>query len=253
MPKPVDAAAYYTTHAGEEKEYVRVYAARSVKAGESIARNVGGLYVESKTEDAGYELSAYHGFRSSDKDFMTVAEFRQNTVSAADLPLAVPREDISPEEQKGMKPVAKGTRITIDVGVPIVTKAPYDGFTVDVGGNLPVFMSNYELTTVFNYAGAKQGTHEDLVVALKGEPTVKGIILDRDVTFDFKDGPYLAKAGSFLYKNAEDKDGYTAAEPGFANLGLRRFLSAEELGAQKNMHTQGPVDAPAAATFRKKP
>jgi hypothetical protein len=36
------------------------------------------------------------------------------------------------------------------------------------------------------------------------------VVLEEDTTFHFKEGYYLAKAGSILYEDPEDEDGYVA-------------------------------------------
>ncbi|MDI1229353.1 MAG: hypothetical protein PSY14_16865 [bacterium] len=252
MTTAIDAGAYYAAHQASEKEYVRVYAARAMATGESTTANAGGFLIETSVEAPGYELSAYQDFQNSAQDFLTAAEFKAKTLPASALPLAVAREDITAEEAKGMVAVAKGTKITIDVGLPIQTRAPHDGFTVDVGGSLPVFMSNYEVGAAFNYAGQKKSTQEELVVRLKDEAPLKGIVLTEDVTFDFKEGAFEAKAGSFLYPNKDDVDGFTVSRPGFAMLGLRENMSQQQLDAQARMATDAALSAPKTARFKKR-
>jgi len=226
----IDAAEFFKAHAGEAKDYVQVYAARALKVGESRVADIGGLNIQTRTETAGYELARYTSMHDSKKVFLGAQAFAEKTAPADTLAPAVPREDLTAEDMKAFTPVAKGDRIAVDVGLPIITNADMDGFTVKTGDekSLPVFLSNYAVSTLFNYAGAKKHTHEDLIVRIKDEPELKGIILKEETTFAFKEGDYTALAGSFLFENKEDVDGYTVMPPGFAQFALREAPGPEQ-------------------------
>ncbi len=93
-----------------------------------------------------------------------------------------------------------------------------DGFIVG-SKEFATFISNYELTTEFNYAGKKFETDKETIVMNKKERPFKGIILMEDVTFAFKSGDHEMPKGSILYANPKDEDGYWAE--GSANLMFR--------------------------------
>lgn len=229
-PTPVNAAEFFKANEADAKDYVQVYAARALRAGDKRIADVGGLNIQTTAEHAGYELARYTSMHDSRKVFLDAKEFAEKTLPADMLAPAVPREDLSAADMKAFTPVAKGERIAVDVGLPIITTADMDGFTVQVGDakSLPVFMSNYAVSTLFNYAGARKQTHEDLIVRVKDEPELNGIILKADTTFAFKEGDYTAPAGSFLYENKEDVDGYTVMPPGFAQFALREAPGPEQ-------------------------
>lgn len=251
--KPINAEEFYKKNAADEQQYVRVYAARPVRPGDEVINNIGGLNIMGTADENGWELSAYHNYHQSNKKYLSTDEFKAETAKADALPLSTEPEALTAEDLAGITPVAKGQRIAIDVGLPIMTEASYDGATIKTSEDgLPTYMSNYQLTTLFNYAGAKKNTHEDLVVTLKDEQPIKGIILKEDTVLDFKEGPYEAKAGSFLYPNPDDVDGYTAMEPGFAQLGLRKYVSPEDLAAASKMSTSAPVKTKGSAKFKPK-
>lgn len=225
---PVNAAEFFKAHEAEAKEYVQVYAARSLKTGDSRIANVGGLNIQTQAETSGYEVARYTSMHNSEKTFLAAKEFADKTALADTLAPAVAREDISAEDMASFTPVAKGQSITVNAGLPIATRADMDGFTVKVDDGLPIFMSNYAISTLFNYAGAKKNTHEDLIVRFKDEPELKGFILKDETTFAFKEGEYTAPAGSFLYENKDDVDGYTVMKPGFAQFALREAPGPEQ-------------------------
>ncbi len=219
--KAIDAAEYYNQHAAEEREYVRVYCALPAKEGDHWVASLGGLNIQQSADEAGYILKAYTGMQNHSEEFLTADEFKNNTADASKLATSLPRSDVSEDDAKALTPVKKGKRIVVNVGLPLATTADCDGFLYKTdSGN--VFLSNYSVSAAFNYAGQKAQSHEEFVVTKKDEPAIKGIILNEDVTFNFKSGPYEAKKGAFLSPNAQDEDGYTAYPPGFAAFGLRQ-------------------------------
>jgi hypothetical protein len=245
-----DVAEYYQQRAEAEREYVRVYAARPAKEGDAITVNAGGFAIQSSIEEDGYTLSAYSGAQSSTEEFLSAEDFKTRTEDAGSLYPSLPREDVSAEEAAALRPVKKGKTIVVNVGLPIQTKAECDGFLYKTSGG-DIFLSNYSVSAAFNYVGRKEQTHEELVVRKKDEPMLKGIILEEDVTFAFKSGPYEAKKGSFVTPNPDDEDGYTAFPPGFAIFGLRRNQSDEVMAAIADVRTDSHVEVGKPLKFKK--
>lgn len=217
--KAVNAADYYKEHATDEREYLRVYVARPVKEGDRMTVT-SPLPMITRADEEGYEVSAYTSMSGSEKFFMSAEEFKEKMQDATIYAAADAAEDL-PADVK-VKPAAKGKLIVSNNGgIPVQSKAPYDGVIVEAGDNR-LYLSNYELTSIFNYAGKKESTHPELLVRLKDEPPVKGIVLREDVTFAFLDGDAKATAGSLLMPNPDDKDGYTSVGGvAYARVGLR--------------------------------
>jgi hypothetical protein len=246
----VDTAKYYAANQGKEREYVQVYNAVTCKEGETWVANNGLFNVQQSADEDGYKLKAYSGPRKCEETFIAADEFKAKYEDAGKLFLSVPPEDISAEDLAALTPIKKGKQMVVNVGVSLSTSAECDGFLYKAPeGN--IFFSNYGLTTAFNYAGSKCSTHEDLVVKEKSAAPFKGIILAEDVTFDFKSGPFEAKAGSFLRPNPDDEDGFTAYPPGFAQFGLRRTQSDEQLAALVDVRTDDPVKVSKPLKFKK--
>ncbi|MEZ0262983.1 MAG: hypothetical protein ACAH80_18405 [Alphaproteobacteria bacterium] len=243
----VDVAEYYAANKHKEREYVRVYAARPVKEGDTY---VNGIF-QCSVDEPGYRVSAYNSMQKSEEKIMTAAEFKEKTEAADAFFPAVPKEDIDADDMKRLTPVRKGKRIAINVGVPILTEAAHDGFLYTTEKDGDIFISNYGLTTQFNYAGKKEQTHEDLLVKMKDEPAFKGMILAEDVTFNFKSGPFDAKAGSFVQPNPDDEDGFTAWPPGYAQFGMRRTQSDEQLAALVDVRTDDELKVSKPLKFKK--
>ncbi|MBU6475474.1 MAG: hypothetical protein KGL10_08320 [Alphaproteobacteria bacterium] len=204
----INAKEYYETHKSAEREYIPIVTARAVKAGETVTVNsVLGIDAMVKAPEDGYQISGSGGY----KKFFTEEQLKEKTVPAEGLELPAPKEDIPEEELEYIQPVKKGEKIYVNPGIPVAARADEDGFIVkDKDSDYSAFMSNYELTSLFNYAGGKYETHEQrAVVALKDAPRLKGIILQENVTFAFRNGEYTAPKGSLLFVNADDEDGYT--------------------------------------------
>jgi hypothetical protein len=207
--KTVNAEEYYKAHIGDEREYVRLAAAREVKAGEIVF-----IEAVSGTEQAVAPKDGYEA-----KHYITGPKFSQFFVSKANalhpdkLELAVPKKDLTAEELERIKPVQRGDEFTVEGENGYTKYAEKDGFFItQQDGKEPLFMSNFELLTAFNYAGKKRGIQEEIVIADKTKPPVTGIILKEDVIFAFKSSQITAPAGSFLWKNPDDEDGYTVEE-----------------------------------------
>ena len=213
----VNAEEYFKAHQAQEKEYVPVSTARKIKAGQTVLINtVLGIDAFVKAPEDGYEVKG----PSDSKKFLTKSQLKQQTVAADELELPAAKEDLTAEELKLIKPVKKGEEIYVNPGLPIVGRAEQDGFIVtDEDGKYSRFVSNYELTSSFNYAGKKYKTHDEAdIIVQKDQAPLKGIILTEDVTFAFKAGEYEAPKGSLLFVNPDDEDGYTVDN---ANLGYR--------------------------------
>jgi len=207
--KTVNAEEYYKEHIADEKDYVRLAAAREVKAGEIVFLDAVHGHEQAVAPRDGYEARHY----------ITGPRFKQFFVSKANalhpdkLELAVPKKDLTEEELARIKPVQRGDEFTVEGENGFTRYAETDGFFItQPDGKEPVFMTNFELTTAFNYAGKKRGIQEEIVVADKTKPLITVIILKEDVIFEFKSSQITAKAGSFLWKNPDDEDGYTVDE-----------------------------------------
>lgn len=207
--KTVNAEEYYKEHIADEKEYVRLAAAREVKAGEIVFIEAISGNEQAVAPRDGYEARHY----------ITGPKFTQFFVSKANalhpdkLELAVPKKDLTAEELERIKPVQRGDQFTVEGENGYTKWAEKDGFFItQKDGKEPVFMSNFELMSAFNYAGKKRGIQEEIVVADKSKPLITGIILKEDVIFAFKSSQITAPAGSFLWKNPDDEDGYTVDE-----------------------------------------
>jgi hypothetical protein len=246
----VNAASWYEANKGKEREYVRVYNAVTCKEGEHWVANTGLFNVQQSADEDGYKIKAYTGAQKNEETFIGADEFKKTYEDAGAVFPAVAPEELSAEDAALLTPIKKGKSMVVNVGVPISTKAECDGFLYKSSdGN--IFFSNYGLTSAFNYAGEKCSTHEDLVVRRKDEPAVKGVILTEDITFDFKSGPYEAKAGSFITPNPDDEDGYTAYPPGYAQFGLRRTQSDEQLAALVDVRTDDSIQVNKPIKFKK--
>jgi hypothetical protein len=223
----VKAQDYYRQHAAEEREYARVYVARPAGPGDSY---VDGVF-EKGIREAGYKLSVYTDVNTTQQAFLNTRDFDAQAKDASKLRLPVPREDLSAEDAAKLTPVGKGRNYVASF---FEQTTGCDGFLCKTSEGQG-FISNYALTTAFNYAGAKVETEKEQLVTLQDEPMLKGFILAEDVTFAFKAGNYEAKKGSFLYVNAQDEDGYTVMKPGYAQFALRRNPSAEEIAEESSV------------------
>lgn len=194
---------FYKANIDKEKEYVRIYTAREVKAGESIDR---GCYFEDIKED-GYEISKGVGYRNK-------REFAVQTTPAENMELPLPKKDLDKEYLQNIRPVKKGERFWIDYGGGTLScsTAAQDGYIITKGKG-QLFMSHFELMSQFNYAGKGHETEKELIITMNDETPLTGIILDEDVTFAFKDCTQSARAGSLLFVDPKSEDGYGLQRP----------------------------------------
>lgn len=224
----MDAHAYFEQNAakaGQCKEFP-VVEARKVKAGEKIIVT---SFVNFSTTapESGWEVEYQRNFR-----FLNDEEFK-----------AFKQVDIVGTEKlpDGAKVVAvkKGQTIVTqpwsDTTLGVQAKADSDGFLVtlpDTGKTR--FMSASAFRAAFESSAAAptdQGFFQ--YIPTENDPAVPFVVLDKPMTFDFKAGAYDAPAGSVLYKNEEDEDGYT-------------LVSAEHF-AQNFTVVKQPAAAPAPA------
>lgn len=181
---------YYAAHISEEKEYVRVYEAHAVKAGETVY-----LYARAphpSTQD-GYVVN----YR-----FYTAEEFAAKTAAADHLHLPCPREELTEQQRAELTPVAKNDEIyAVDKfnGGMYVQTAEHDGFLVSYGES-KVFMSNFEFSSQFNEAAEKRQTEAAAlgVIINDNQETKKGILIAEAVTIMHHGRLYTAPAGSIL-------------------------------------------------------
>jgi hypothetical protein len=102
--------------------------------------------------------------------------------------------------------VAKGAPYPIDTGFSCVFMegtAICDGYLLKDGNNNQ-FIEEAAYDAIF---GDQQSVEGQTLVAV-GAP-VSCVVLDQEVTFEFLAGDCTAAAGSVLYENDNDEDGYT--------------------------------------------
>ena len=247
----VDVKAYYEQRADKECEYLRVYSAVPMREGETWTANVSGLNIRQSADEDGYKIKAYEGMQSAHETFIPADEFKAKAEDASKFHLPQAPEELSAQDLAAMTPIKKGKQFV--AGGFISARAECDGFLYKTEKNGNSFLSNYAVTAAFNYAGQKQETDGAQIVRLKDEPNLKGIILDEDVTFAFKSGPYKAEKGSFVMPNPDDVDGYTAYPPGFATYGLRRNQTDEEIAAISNVKLDNAIEVKGPLHLKRKP
>jgi hypothetical protein len=252
MADAVDVKEYYEQHTDKEREYARVYSAIPIKEGEHWTATVfGGLKAQQSADEDGYKIKAYTGMHDCEERVMSTEEFAEKMMDAAKLHPSEPPADLDDDDLKAITPIKKGKQF-IAMGI-ISARAECDGFLYKGKDGNDTFLSNYSVASAFNYAGKKEQTDGSLIVRAKDEPMLKGIILDEDVTFNFKSGPYEAKKGSFVTPNPDDEDGFIAFPPGFATFGLRRNQTDEEIAAISNVKLDNAVGVKGPLHFKKQP
>lgn len=202
MMTAVTPEEFYQANIDKEKEYVRIYAAFEVKAGEESATGVAGPIVK---ED-GYELNRRRN------GFLGKAEFERKASPAEKLPLPVPKENLSENELQSIKLIRKGERIIVKFSPngTLHKVAEYNGCIIkSETDGCEMYLSNFELASQFNYAGQKYEPEKERIVTLSDEPPLKGILLDEETTFAFRSGNKTIPAGSLLYLDPASEDGYS--------------------------------------------
>lgn len=178
---------------------------RQVKVGDRITVS-GWVNVITRAEEDGWQVVFHQGGKYA---FLNNDEF-----NACFKPVDIEAQDDLPDGAK-VVPVKKGQRIFVqpwdDTAMGVQTTADADGFLVTLPENGKTrFMSVSTFRAAFKNAAAApadQGFFK-YVPQHDDQPTLY-IVLDQPVTFKFKEGDYTAPAGSVLYQNDDDIDGYT--------------------------------------------
>ncbi len=218
----VNAAVYYNDHVDQEQSYAHITVASPVKTNDNIVVNAAfGFNIQTRVDEDGYHLTDYAAAKPL-LGFLSTTAFNAQAIRADSYELAAPRHELPEAALSTLQAVRKDDTIYIDTGfgIPAETKAPCSGAVAVIEGSR-VFLSNFELTSKFNNIGGLHSDPEVMIVTSNKEPLVKGIVLRETVTFDFKDGEFTAPAGSFLFANPKDVDGYTVYPPEYAQMALR--------------------------------
>jgi hypothetical protein len=234
----VDAKTWYDQNVDKEREYVRVYSAIPAKPGDRWTE-AGVISVARGVKEEGYIIKAYSGFHDMREAFLDKDEFAEKAAPAGALYPSQPPSDLDKDDLAALTPIKKGKDF-LSMGI-FSASAECDGFLLKGQDGNNSFVSNYALTSAFNYAGKKFDSDGATVVSMKDESPVRGIIVDEDVTFNFKTGPYEVKKGGFVMINPDDEDGYTAFPAGYAVFGLRRNQSDEQMAAISNVKVDEKV------------
>jgi hypothetical protein len=209
---------YYKANIDREKEYVSIFIAWEVKAGEQALHQGNPVTVQ---ED-GYQIGSYHS-NAMGKWFMTKAEFAAQTRSAEGLGLPVPKKDLAYEgyEKK-------------------VTRASNGGFNLKRISGTPIFMSEIELTSQYNYES--KSAPKEFAVTLNSAATMKGILLDSKTTLTLGSNTEIFLAGDLMLVDAKSPSGYTVVPMRSSpNLELR-VVNYHDIAVenQKKLKTRAP-------------
>jgi hypothetical protein len=218
---------FYKANIGKEKEYVHIYLAYEYSAGETMGVGI----FETAAEKDGYQLNP-------SGEFLDRAEFAAKTTSAEDLELAVPKKDLGDEELENITPVKRGGWVNLkeDANGQFNERllAGHDGFAIKTGDRSKSYMSNFELTSKFNFAGERYETEKETIVTLNNEAPVKGIILEEKTTFGSEDDNHTAPAGSLLYPNPAGGYLLKATKSPNASLRLSAGWTARQIAAENH-------------------
>jgi hypothetical protein len=183
---------------------------RKVYEGDAIDVNNFGIPLATVAEQDGYHVTI--GDIQSFMGPEGFADFEEAFSKATPEELGMDRVDLPKDST--FQPVKKGETIVTqpwsDTDLGVEAGAEQDGYLLTTEGKTR-FFSDFDFRTTFNVQAAPQKEDECLYKSELGtaEAPVCYIVLDRDVTFDFADGAYDAKAGSVLVENPADVDGYT--------------------------------------------
>lgn len=178
---------------------------RKVKVGDRITVT-GWINVISRAEEDGWQVVFHQGGKYA---FLNNDEF-----NACFKPFEIEAQDELPAGAKVI-PVRKGQNIFVqpwdDTPMGVHTTADADGFVVTLPENGKArFMSQSSFRAAFKNAAAAPADQGFFKYVPQYDDLPTGyVVLEEPVTFDFKEGPYTAPAGSVLYKNDDDIDGYT--------------------------------------------
>lgn len=198
--------------------------ARKVKAGEKIILGDSFL-VQSRAQEDGWQTSVGSRYQFfNDEDFWS-SHKRESVQGTKDIPAGAE-----------IVPVKKGDRIFTrpwsDTDIGVAGTADADGFLVTLPEDgKPRFMSASTFNATFKTAAAgtslpDQGTFRE--IPKPGAAVFRFVPVDRQTTFDFKEGLHTAEAGSFLIEDSEDPDGYTSMS---AEYFSKLFLITKPAGA----------------------
>lgn len=219
VPAALTPREYFELHRAEAESYVAVTLVRAVKAGEVFIRKFGPLKSASKAPRDGYV--AYTSFEGSDYDgFMTGQKVIETTydIEASGAALVTPREDIPSgttiELMARNEKAVVGSK-TIQAGV--------DGALVTLPGKEREFYSNHDLTSVFNYAGARKITTEQYAVVFHGSAPMSGVLVRAPLALMVEDKSHIVGAGSLIVEVKDEGGIYHGVLPArFARSALRR-------------------------------
>lgn len=221
MTKVVDPVTYYHDHAAEMRDYAAVAIARPIKAGETYHFRRNGTETPYTAEADGYMVQNVldTGERSG---FYTAQELADLTydLSTAELPL--PRRNLPPD----ICLTAVGMNESFAEGTPDDMRekyAPVDGYLLQ-NGHGTLFLSAYELTSVYNHSCARKQTHEELIVSFRAVDAIRGFVLKEDVSF-------LGMAEGSVF-HAGDMMAITPAPVGFRYSGIRHAFAKVSLRVQ---------------------
>ncbi len=213
----ITPATFFAHNHKQQQDYARVYAARKIAPGDGMKTATG----ETRAIAAGWEVSVYGEGGQGQRRFIADVIFDETATAAADLPAALPKIEMSHSELQRYSAVARGDNVRLSAALAIDGGAPYDGFLLACSGTMPIYQTNYEVTSTFNkFAGRQLVTQEEQLVRMTGEPLLRGIVLREDTRFQVKSGSVLAKAGSIIYRDEKADDGFTIEGPAFTRMGL---------------------------------
>jgi hypothetical protein len=191
------SAQEFFNSANNKQRATLVGNSRFVKEGEKAVFNFG-FNLESRVEEDGWYVPLPVG-----KVFEDFAELEEHVVNAQQ----VKRFEL-PADVK-VKKVKTGETYVANVGFLVETSVDYSGYLIKTPGeNGSRFIGEAQYVAVF---GDKQPVEGQVLVAI-GDP-FQCVVLEQEVTFDFIQGECTAPAGSILYENKEDEDGYTVVSP----------------------------------------
>ena len=211
-------AQFFYHYRDQQQDYARVYAARHIAPGDAL-KTVSG---EPRAIAEGWDFSAFGQAGLGRREYIASLIFDERAEDAGDRPPALPKIAMSHTELQRYNAIARGDKVRIAAETAVDGGAPYDGFLVSCSGAMPIYRTNYEVSATFNnYAGRILSTQEERVVMLKGEPLLRGIVLNEDTTLQLRDGARTVSAGSILFRDDKADGGFTIEGPGFTRLGLR--------------------------------
>lgn len=220
---PPTPLQYFRAHAAEQQEYIPVFVARPVRAGENFNAHIEGMVIENLIAKVdGYTLKGFvndpHSTieEQADQVFMTPQDIFEKTYTLESAELPLPRADLEPDVV--VEVVPRGTEISIGKPgqeVPFVTE--YEGFRV-TNARGSDFISRHVLTSMFNYAGKKIDGDEH-IVALRSAAPLRGVIVPEDTVMNMEGYGYRISAGSLIAMSSPTR--LVILTKAFAQVGLR--------------------------------